>query len=937
MFLDQRDRVSNAEQLLETIGVDAEAVAGRPRTVVLNVSIPDNSWSAFNSRTSFHTVPAIQQGENVAIYQVAIWADEGKITLYKIPNNFNLGFGSTTAEYVAYRESFAVSTFSIPVTEVNGQRSSAIQSAMEAFTDVVLAREQVDILGLAFQGHGTATGFFQNFMSIEDSRDYLQHVREVLGKNIDFLDFSSNCNVGSYSFLDKYSDLARYIIASDIPAGGYLSGENSNALNSIFAQPRYNYGTIWNGASSLEQGLQGILNAHRQAWAYAGASDLRGQDQAAYVYSGSAFSAFARLLSTEMTNAGLGQSDLIATGNAAFSWEPIFARLANPTALRTALAQVFVQSANTFAITGGDPTSGLWRVVSDVMAPVQTTVAPSISGGIGGDTLNGTAAGEVMFGLEGDDQLTGLAGDDQLFGYIGDDILDGGTGNDRLFGNAGADVLIGGVGQNLLDGGSGFDIASYSTAMAGVILDLNVTTAQNTGGAGTDTLVSIEGVSGSTHADFLIGNADANLLVGNAGNDMLRGNGGNDTLDGGAGFDVTLYSGVRRQYTASSTSVSGNGEGTDTLSGIEEARFVDGVLTFDATSASAQVMRLYSATLNRTPDQGGLEANVGGLAAIGLQGLANAFVASAEFQARFGALNNQSFVEQLYQFALGRTGDPGGITNWVNALNGGMSRGQVVVGFSESAENVGRTAATLNAGLWVPDQQALIIARMYDATFDRLPDVGGLTGWVNALKAGTPLVDIAAAFAGSAEFQARYGALSNQAFVEQLYRFCLNREGDPGGIAGWVATLNAGTSRASVLAGFSESPEHIALTAASWLGGIRFAGFVGAPVEDQHLKGLDDAQILPVGLDHDGTYDPADFGLTSLFDKADDAFVLPGDPDGGLMPRVLISGADATMPVADVVLPMLDEEAASFVIPAHCIPDDPGHPMHRDMLDLAWA
>jgi len=321
--------------------------------------------------------------------------------------------------------------------------------------------------------------------------------------------------------------------------------------------------------------------------------------------------------------------------------------------------------------------------------------------------------------------------------------------------------------------------------------------------------------------------------------------------------------------------------------GIEEARFVDGVLTFDPSSASAQIMRLYSATLNRVPDQAGLEANVAALAVHGLQGIAAAFVGSPEFQARFGSLSNQAFVEQLYVFALGRNGDPGGIAGWVAALNGGASRGEIVVGFSESLENQARTATTLSAGLWVPDQQALIIARLYDATFDRLPDVLGLTGWVNALKAGASLTDIAAAFAGSGEFQERYGSLSNQAFVEQLYRFCLNREGDPGGVAGWVAALNSGTSRASVLLSFSESAEHIALTAPSWLGGINCFGFLVPPGGAASLSGLaedaakdmDAPLVLPgvevVGIDDD----PADPGL-GIFDKDADAFVLPATPDG---------------------------------------------------------
>ncbi|MBU1346362.1 MAG: DUF4214 domain-containing protein, partial [Alphaproteobacteria bacterium] len=532
------------------------------------------------------------------------------------------------------------------------------------------------------------------------------------------------------------------------------------------------------------------------------------------------------------------------------------------------------------------------------------------------DVLVGGAGNDYLIGGTGDDSLTGGPGND-TFGYLdrrfGDDIITDFSAGDRIDLSALNISSLEALRPFIRQVGADAVIELRFTSDRETITIQNVQAASLTAA---DFIFSTSPfaltVTGGNSQDYLFGGAGADRLNGLNSNDLLSGGGGSDVIDGGTGFDAALYWGVHRQYAASSTIVSGGPEGgADQLFNIEEARFVDGILTFDASSASAQIMRLYSATLNRTPDQAGLEANVAAMATYGLQGMASFFVGSAEFQARFGALANQQFVEQLYVFALGRAGDSGGVAAWVAALNGGATRGQVVVGFSESAENQGRTAATLNAGLWVPDAQAQIIARLYDATFDRLPDVGGLSGWTAALKTGTALVDIAAAFAGSAEFQARYGALSNQAFVEQLYRFCLNREGDAGGIAGWVAALNGGTSRASVLMGFSESAEHAALTAASWLGGIRYDGYVGAPVEDLGLKAFDDPQILP--LDDDGAvYDPADLGL-ALAEKDDDAFVLPGeDPslpvfiDAVAVPE---DGRSGTMAAVDLTISPAPEVA----------------------------
>lgn len=335
-------------------------------------------------------------------------------------------------------------------------------------------------------------------------------------------------------------------------------------------------------------------------------------------------------------------------------------------------------------------------------------------------------------------------------------------------------------------------------------------------------------------------------LIGGVSTDYLNGGAGNDILNGGGGVDTAGYGGVRRQYEANSTSVSGNGEGRDTLISIENLSFVDGILTFDVDSLAAQVMRLYDAAFDRVFDPGGFEANLSALeAGVSLNALAGAFLNSAEFQDRYGALSNQGFVEQLYRFTLNREGDPGGIQTWTNALNAGASRTEILVAFSESQEHRNLTAGMLNAGLWVADDQALIIARLYDATFDRLPDVGGLAAWTEQLKAGVHLFTIAGAFAGSAEFQARYGALSNQAFVEQLYRFCLDREGDPGGIQTWVNALNAGATRAQILATFSESAEHVSLTAPLWQGGVSVLGASGSPLieEDKRFEALIGGEI----------------------------------------------------------------------------------------------
>jgi Ca2+-binding RTX toxin-like protein len=128
-----------------------------------------------------------------------------------------------------------------------------------------------------------------------------------------------------------------------------------------------------------------------------------------------------------------------------------------------------------------------------------------------------------------------------LIGNAVGNSLFGGDSNDTLNGGAGNDALVGGAGNDVLDGGIGTDMAYYYTASSGVTVNLNLTTAQNTVGAGTDTLLNIENVSGSAYDDVLLGNTANNTLLGGAGNDLLAGGLGNDTLTGGTGQDTFAF------------------------------------------------------------------------------------------------------------------------------------------------------------------------------------------------------------------------------------------------------------------------------------------------------------------------------------------------------------------------------------------------------------
>ena len=252
-------------------------------------------------------------------------------------------------------------------------------------------------------------------------------------------------------------------------------------------------------------------------------------------------------------------------------------------------------------------------------------------------------------------------------------------------------------------------------------------------------------------------------------------------------------------------------KGFDQLTNIEIIQFADGRMVYDQGDAAAIAYRMYDSAFGRAPDSSGLNYWTAALQkGLNAADMASAFAGSQEFVATYGPLDNQHFVEQLYLNVLDRAGDGGGITYWTNLLDTHtQNRGQVLAGFSESTEHVQKLAPVVSAGIWDVNETAASVARLYDATFNRLPDGNGLLYWKDAVDHGTSLSTVAEAFASSSEFQSTYGNLSNQGFVDQIYHNVLHRAGDPGGVAFWTTALASGqTDRGEVLLGFSESTEH---------------------------------------------------------------------------------------------------------------------------------
>ena len=100
--------------------------------------------------------------------------------------------------------------------------------------------------------------------------------------------------------------------------------------------------------------------------------------------------------------------------------------------------------------------------------------------------------------------------------------------------------------------------------------------------------------------------------------------------------------------------------------------------------------------------------------------------------------------------------------------------------------------------------------RIYQAAFNRAPDLGGLGYWIYGMDHGMSLLDVATGFINSAEFKTLYGANpTTSEYVTRLYSNVLHRGPEQAGYDYWVNQLNSGQqTRNQVLANFSESPEN---------------------------------------------------------------------------------------------------------------------------------
>ena len=244
----------------------------------------------------------------------------------------------------------------------------------------------------------------------------------------------------------------------------------------------------------------------------------------------------------------------------------------------------------------------------DTVSYANATGSVIVSLTLPGSQFNVGSGSDTLISIE---NLIGSLFSDTITGNLSNNFLSGGSGNDTIFGTAGSDVIEGGVGT---------DTANYS-ALTNVVT-LRALGVLSKGALGTDTLIGVESIIGSSllgdtvdlsgasvapatgtvanltsgvvtvngtaplpltftvsqfenvigsgFADTITGNISSNSLSGGGGNDTFFGSAGSDTINGGLANDTANYSALTNVVTLRALGVLSKGAlGTDTLIGVE--------------------------------------------------------------------------------------------------------------------------------------------------------------------------------------------------------------------------------------------------------------------------------------------------------------------------------------------------------------------------------
>ncbi len=388
--------------------------------------------------------------------------------------------------------------------------------------------------------------------------------------------------------------------------------------------------------------------------------------------------------------------------------------VAIPAELSTAQAFVFDSDANLVVSFNTPAPVATFAALAegDVSASATTDSTPDliVTTDAGDDTLIFTGDRNVYVdGREGNDTIITAAGNDTIYGGAGNNVILSGAGNDEIFLAGTADVV---------DAGEGYDVVHLGGSRQDY--DFTVGNNFNVNLTGTQT-------ASITHAEFLSfdNNESVALVDSEAEAAALR------LFQGLLGRDADK-DGAQLWAAQAEAGVSTTAIAQEFLNSSE----------YTVVSNEAFVESLYTQILQRDTtniDEAGVQSWLNTLAAGGTRTDVVSAIATSQ-EAISNDQSNGSYVQGLYQSALGRGAEADGLNNWVSQLVNGASRTEVAATILNSAE----AGQKINSDF---------IDSLYTNALGRsaTEDAASKAGWIDFIAQGHTLADVAIAIVGSEE------------------------------------------------------------------------------------------------------------------------------------------------------------------------------------------
>src|SRR3989339_465869 len=232
----------------------------------------------------FLTIIAVNKGaegkyenNDIQIFDVAMW-DNGqptnppKISVYKFDRTFD-PFKNEYIDggqiWVNYRESFNILNVDMPPSCSSAQGTSyyecsrAYLNAFKRVLETIVKNQPAEHYGIKYSGHGSDVGLFANTFSGDDSQLLLFYANSIIGKKLDFLDWSTNCDMGSFNVIKSQYRYADYILSSDLLRGGF----NMDWVNDYYRlKPEAILDRFFNPSKTIKQSLVNMVNSERMVW-----------------------------------------------------------------------------------------------------------------------------------------------------------------------------------------------------------------------------------------------------------------------------------------------------------------------------------------------------------------------------------------------------------------------------------------------------------------------------------------------------------------------------------------------------------------------------------------------------------------------------------------------------------------------------------------------